>query len=82
MGKPGTTFAKPPACDRHQSPLFKAYGSAVGLMDLPVSFFFTQDAVTAEREGMCRDVAGPGLVCASASLVVQGRGHFGAAGVG
>ena len=77
MGKPDTTFAKPPACDRHQSPLFKAYGSAVGLMDLPVSFFFTQDAVTAEREGMCRDVAGPGLVSVSASHVVQGGGRGG-----
>ena len=25
---------RPPACDRHQSPVFKAYGSAAGLMDL------------------------------------------------
>ena len=24
---------RPPACDRHQSPVFKAYGSADGLMD-------------------------------------------------
>ena len=70
VGKPDTTFAKPPACDRHQSLLFKAYGSAVGLMDLPV---FTQDAVTTEREQMYRHVAGPGLVCVSVST----RGSLG-----
>ena len=34
MGKPGTTFAKPPACDGHWTPLLKAYGSAGGLVDL------------------------------------------------
>ena len=38
----------PPACDRQRSPLFKADGSAVGLMDLCV---FTHDAVTARRGG-------------------------------
>ena len=45
-------------------------------MDLRYFYFyfliFTQDAVTAEREGMCREVAGPGLVCVSGSHVVMG----------
>ena len=35
VGKNLTPHLKsPPACDRQRSPLFKAYGSAVGLMDL------------------------------------------------